>query len=206
MNLVYLAQQMDCPPEARTYLALADKELQRVKLITSQSLRFYKQSTRPLAVRCDYLFDSVLDVYQSRLLNSNVSVERRERSARPILCMDSEIRQVLSNLVSNAIDAMHGVGGRLLVRSRDAREWRYGTSGVMITIADTGVGMDPDTVSNMYKPFYTTKGIGGTGLGLWISSEIVQRHGGWFRVRSSTRDGSSGTGFQLFLPIEPRSS
>lgn len=200
MNLVYLAQRTENAADVRQYLVTADKELQRVKLITSRSLRFYKQSTRPQPISCGELIASVLDVYQSRLQNHNVTVERRERCTTSIVCMDSEIRQVLNNLVSNAIDALHGKAGRLLVRSREATEWCTGARGIVITIADTGSGISPDTMKNVYKAFYTTKGIGGTGLGLWISSEIVERHHGRLMVRSSQRTGKTGTVFQLFLP------
>ena len=202
MNLVYLAQHSESQEEVAHYLSTADKELQRVKLITSRSLRFYKQSTRPQAVTCADLLNSVLDIYQSRLQNHLVSVERRQRSTRSIVCMDSEIRQVLNNLVSNAIDAMNIRGGRLFIRTRDATDWRSGTQGVILTVADTGTGISPETMKNVYKAFYTTKGIGGTGLGLWISSEIVDRHHGRLLVRSCQTDGKSGTLFQLFLPYQ----
>ena len=202
MNLVYLAQHTEDTEDTRRYLDMADKELQRVKLIASRSLRFYKQSTRPQAILPAELLNSVLDVYQSRLLNHSVSVERRECATQPVVCMDSEIRQVLNNLVSNAIDAMNKTGGRLLVRSREGTEWRTGAPGVIITIADTGMGISADTMKNVYKPFYTTKGIGGTGLGLWISSEIVERHHGRLMVRSSQHQGRSGTIFELFLPFQ----
>ena len=202
MNLVYLAQHSDSSDESKRYLGMADKELQRVKLIASRSLRFYKQSTRPQAIHAADLLNSVLDVYQSRLLNHSVVVERRDRSARSIVCMDSEVRQVLNNLVSNAIDAMSKTGGRLLVRSREGTEWRSGASGIILTIADNGTGIAPDTMKNVYKPFYTTKGIGGTGLGLWISSEIVERHHGRLLVRSSQLRNRSYTVFELFLPFQ----
>ena len=200
INLLYLAEHGECSPETRHYLGMADKELQRVKLITSQSLRFYKQSTRARAVGCTELLDSVLDLYHARLANSHVTVERRERSTGTIVCMESEIRQVLHNLVSNAIDAMHGRGGRLLLRTREATEWRSEAKGVVITVADTGSGISPEPLKSIYKAFYTTKGIGGTGLGLWISSEIVERHHGRILVRSSQEPGSNGTVFELFLP------
>ncbi len=200
MNLVYLAQRAENPDEVTQYLDTADKELQRVKLIASRSLRFYKQSTRAQPVSCTELIGSVLDVHQSRLHTHGVTVERRDRCDCSIVCMDSEIRQVLNNLVSNAIDALHGAPGRLLVRSREATEWSSGARGVVISIADTGTGISPDTMKNVYKAFYTTKGIGGTGLGLWISSEIVERHHGRLLVRSTQRPGKTGTVFQLFLP------
>ncbi len=202
MNLLYLAERADSLGDSRTYLGMADRELQRVKLITSQSLRFYKQSTKPQAIGSTELVDSVLDLYHSRLNNSRVEVERRGRATQSIVCMESEIRQVLNNLVSNAIDAMHGKGGKLRVRTREATDWRTGERGVAITVADTGSGISQETLNNMYRAFYTTKGIGGTGLGLWISSEIVARHRGRLKVRTSQRAGASGTIFELFLPFQ----
>lgn len=198
VNLVYLAQHSAGPADATEYLKQADKELQRMKLIMSHSLRFYKQSTKPQAVHTAELLRSVLELHQARLENSGVTVEHREREMPAVVCLESELRQVLNNLVSNAIDAMHGRGGRLVVRSREGKEWRYGVPGVVITVADTGGGMSPETMESMYRAFFTTKGIQATGLGLWISSEIVERHQGRLRVRS--RPGS-GTVVELFLPF-----
>ena len=202
MNLLYLAQREDNTAEARRYMALADRELKRVAQITSQSLRFYKQSTRAQAVLASDLLESVLDLYESRTVNSGVMIERRDRSRISIVCLESEIRQVLNNLVRNALDSMHGQGGTLKIRTRDVTHATSATPGLVVTIADQGTGMATETTANIYKPFFTTKGIAGTGLGLWISSEIVLRHGGSLRVRSSQKPGKSGTVFQLFLPAQ----
>ena len=197
MNLVYIASSNECSAEMQNYLKQMDRELQRVKLITSRSLRFYKQSTNARAMDYGELLDSVLNLNESRLLNFQIKVERRDRLHRSIVCMESEIRQVLNNLVGNAIDAMPGVGGRLFLRSREATNWRSGQRGILLTIADTGFGMNAETLKKLYKAFFTTKGIGGSGLGLWISSEIVERHHGQLRVRSRK---VVGTVFTLFLP------
>ncbi len=202
MNLLYLAREAGDETESRGYLDQADKELQRVAQITTQSLRFYKQSTKPQAVLCTELLESVLDLYHGRFLNSSIRVERRERMNESIVCLESEIRQVLSNLVRNAVDAMHGPGGRLLVRSREATDWRSNRRGVVITLADTGSGISPETMGKLYKAFFTTKGIGGTGLGLWVSAEIIERHHGRLLVRSRDTVGASWTVFQLFLPYQ----
>jgi PAS domain S-box-containing protein len=202
MNLLYLAREPDNEEWKHSYLEMADKELQRVAQITSQSLRFYRQSSRPQAVRCHDLLESVLDVYESRAVNQNISIEVRERMNESIVCLESEIRQVLSNLIRNAMDAMAGKAGRLLARSRDSTDWRSGQRGVTITIADTGSGMSRKTIDRLYTAFFTTKGIGGTGLGLWVSAEIVKRHQGRLRVRSCQRPERSWTVFQLFLPYQ----
>ena len=206
MNLVYLAKEnMPAAPEtedAQRYLAQADLELQRVKLITAQSLRFYKQSHGPEAVTCGELLGSILDIYKPRFTNFGIAVDRRNRSTQHIVCMASEIRQVLSNLVTNAIDAMSHTGGTLFVRTHEATDWRTEKKGVVLTVADTGKGMSRATQASIYKAFYTTKGEQGTGLGLWISCEIVQRHHGSLRVRSRDRSPLRGTVFQLILPFQ----
>lgn len=202
MNLVYLARTSEESSEIRHYLALADQELRRVKLITSQSLRFYKQSSRPQAIAPADLLSSVLDMYGSRLTNVGVRLQRRDRSETQIVCLESEIRQVLSNLLSNAVDAMRGTGGELLVRSRAATHWVSGVPGVVFTVADTGGGMDAETRARIYEAFFTTKEGAGTGLGLWITRGIVDRHRGSLQVRSRQGAEHSGTVFRLFLPTQ----
>jgi signal transduction histidine kinase len=201
-NLLYLARETAINPETKEYLAIADQELRRVSVIANQTLRFHKQSSKPQWITCEDLIGSAFTIYQARLLNSQVEVEKRNRAAHPVLCYEGEIRQVLSNLISNAIDAMHPRGGRLLMRSREATDWKTGRKGVILTVADTGSGMSPQTSAKIFEPFFTTKDIGGTGLGLWVSHEIVERHGGTLTVRSSQREGLSGTVFTLFLPFD----
>ncbi|MDP9039420.1 MAG: PAS domain-containing protein [Acidobacteriota bacterium] len=200
-NLLYLARRSMDMDEVQRYLETADEELRRVGLITSQTLRFHKQATSPTSVRCDELIGSTLLMYQGRLTNATVAVEKRKRCTRPVLCFEGEIRQVLSNLVSNAIDSMQGSGGRLLLRSRAGHDWKTGREGLVITVADTGSGMSAATLKRVFEAFFTTKGIGGTGLGLWVSYEIVERHGGTLRVRSRAGE-RHGTVFTMFLPFD----
>jgi PAS domain S-box-containing protein len=201
-NLLYLARVTAINPETKEYLEIADRELRRVSVIANQTLRFHKQSSRPQLITYEDLIGSAISVYQGRLANSNVEVEKHTRSVRPVLCFEGEIRQVLSNLIANAIDAMHPSGGRLLMRSREGTDWKTGRKGLILTVADTGSGMSPDATAKIFEPFFTTKEIGGTGLGLWVSCQIVERHGGTLRVRSSQRQAHSGTVFTLFLPFE----
>jgi len=201
-NLLYLAQQAAVSPKAQHYLEAAEVELQRVSAIASQTLRFYRQSTNPKPVTSDDLIGATLPLYQGRLANSHVNVERRDRTSRAVTCFDGEIRQVLSNFIGNAIDAMSLSGGRLLIRNREGTDWTTGRLGVILTVADTGSGMSPHTLSKIFEPFFTTKGDKGTGLGLWISREIVDRHRGVLKVRSSQSAHRSGTVFALFLPCD----
>ena len=201
-NLVYLAQNSAVDPKAKEYLEVADRELRRVSSIASQTLRFYRQQSAPKDVTPRELFENVLSIQQGRLVNSNICVESRERSNRPLRCFDGEIRQVLNNLITNAIDAMHA-GGRLLLRSRLATDRTTARSGMVITVADTGPGITATQLKQIFDPFFTTKGIGGTGLGLWVTQEIVTRHHGRLSVRSCTKPQRSGTVFTLFLPLTP---
>jgi two-component system sporulation sensor kinase C len=201
-NLLYLMRGRCSDPEAEGYLATAEKELQDVSHIAAQSLRFYRQSTRATAVRPVDLISSVLDLYTGKFVQRRITVIRKDSMAQSIVCLESEIRQVISNLVRNAMDAMSENGGRLLVRTREATQWRSGAKGVVITVADTGTGMSPETVAKIFKAFYSTKGVAGTGLGLWVSSEIVNRHHGQLLVRSRRTPQPSGTAFELFLPYQ----
>jgi PAS domain S-box-containing protein len=200
-NLLFLAQRSTEIDEVHEYLATADRELRRVGAITSQTLRFHKQSSSQTLVFCQELIDDVLSIYQGRLVNSHVYVEKRKRECEPILCYEGEIRQVLNNLVGNAIDAMHPSGGKLYLRSRKGRDWKTHRHGLVITVADSGPGMSVFTQSRCFEPFFTTKGIGGSGLGLWISRGIVDRHMGTLSFRSSQKEGYAGTAFTLFLPF-----
>lgn len=199
-NLIYLALQSAVSPEAKGFLADADAELRRVSAITTQTLRFYRQSTKPSRITSEELFDATLLLYTGRLANLDISLERRDRARLAITCAVGEIRQVLSNLIANAIDALHATGGRLLIRSHEGTDWKTGRQGVRLTVADTGSGMSPQTLANIFDPFFTTKGERGTGLGLWISREIVERHLGVLKVRSTQVPHRSGTVFALFLP------
>jgi len=200
MNLLYLAETTDDFPTVQKYVAQADVEVKRIALITTQSLRFYKQSSAPQQVQCRDLIDSVLDLYGPRLMQNYITMERRDLPSNPFFCLESEIRQVLSNLVRNAMDAMRADGGRLIVQSRASTNWASGQAGVRITVADTGTGIDEEARDHLFQAFHTTKGIRGTGLGLWISEGIVKRHGGVLRHRSRIAPAKSGTVFTLFLP------
>jgi signal transduction histidine kinase len=201
-NLLYLIRQEDHLPErAMTYLGLAERELARVSQIAGQTLRFQRQSTEPTRVTPVDLLESVVALYQGRLINARIKLDFDHHAASPITCYEGDIRQVLNNLVGNAIDAMRS-GGRLIIRTLDTHCWRTGRPGIRITIADTGGGMPPDVLAHIFEAFYTTKGLSGTGLGLWISHGIVHKHTGVLLVRSSHSGPRTGTVFSLFLPRE----
>ena len=203
-NLLYLMSlSSDLPPTVQEYIQVAQGELSRVCQIATQTLRFHRQAVRATKVAAADLVTPVLNLYQGRLANSNISVEATYVSQTPILCFENDIRQVLNNLIANAIDAMRQ-GGRLIVRAHDAVDKSEGSSelrkGIRITIADTGHGMSPDVRARLFEPFFTTKDLNGTGLGLWISDGIIKRHQGRLSFRTTQHPVHHGTIFSLFLP------
>jgi len=202
-NCLYLMAQTGLNGEARTYLEMAQHELNLVSRITMQTLRFYRSSGQQQLTGVQDLLASVLDLLDRRLRQQNIDIHRRFRPVRQVLAHDGEIRQVLANLIGNAIDALP-LGGRILLRTAPARDWATGTPGLRITVADDGTGMDPATRARIFEPFFSTKGITGTGLGLWISSEIISKHSGRLHVRTRKRTETTpgGTVFALFLPLE----
>ena len=199
-NLLYLARiSPETPESVQTLLKTADQELQRVSQIAAQTLRFHRQATKARSIHLEELLDPTLTLYKGRLMNAQITVELEHRGAAPITCFEGDIRQVLNNLIGNAIDSMRS-GGRLVIRTSKAWIHKEQQPAVRISIADTGHGMSREVMRNIYEPFYTTKGINGSGLGLWISRGIVEKHSGRLRVRSRLGE-PSGTVFSLFLPL-----
>ena len=202
-NLLFLLRNhCDLKEPAMKYATMAEHEARRIAEITQQTLRFYRQSTLPARADMGELLDSVLNLFQARISSLGIQVERRYDTSMDLYCFSGEVRQVMANLVSNAIDAISREG-RILVRARRSRLWTgSGVEGVRFTIADTGVGMKPEVQARIFEAFFTTKDMTGTGLGLWVSHEIVLKHRGRMRVRSRVASEGvlSGTVFQLFLP------
>ncbi len=202
-NLLYLtAAEPGLSEAGKEYVRMAEDEVRRVSQIATQTLRFHRQQNSPTEVTPAQLVDPVLNLFHGRLVNSRIHTEASYSTVRRVLCFENDIRQILNNLIANAIDAMRN-GGRLMVRAHEACDLRSGSKGVRITVADTGHGMDAEIVQRVFEPFYTTKGLNGNGLGLWISQSIVERHQGQLRVRSRRAERIHGTVFSLFLPSEP---
>ncbi len=213
-NLLYLLrthQPMDTI--ALTFVATAQEELERVSEITQQMLRFHRQSTSPQPTNLADILESVLKLYQSRIHAANIAVVTRFGAQPIVFGFNGEIRQVFANLIGNALDAMsadtRSRGGRLLlsVRRGCGRTtedlWR---PGIRVSVTDTGAGMSSETLRRVFEAFFTTKQATGTGLGLWVTEEIVRKHAGTIRVRS--RQGV-GTTFTVFFPdhgLEPTHS
>ncbi len=202
-NLLYLIGNTPLRPDAKGYLEQAVQELSRMAQIAVQTLRFHRQSTHRTNTKLSEITEGVLPLFASRIRLLQATVERRFRPGPSPFVYDGEVRQVVANLVGNAVDAL-GESGRLLLRISPAHHPVTGRAGVTLTVADTGHGMSPATVTRIFEPFFTTRGATGTGLGLWVSLEIVEKHEGSLRVRSRERtpQRAGGTVFRFFLPVE----
>ena len=207
-NILYiLAREESLSEKGRQYVKAAEEELRRVAQITRTTLGLYRErdtTVLPLDL-CD-LLDSILVLYNRRLQSLGVRVERRFDSAGKINGVAGELRQVFSNLIANAIDALNVSGTKLTVHIRDAQQWSgSGRRGLRVNISDDGTGINQETRANLFRPFFSTKKEKGTGIGLWVSQGIIAKHGGSIRLRSSTGV-RHGTCFSVFLPSDPRNS
>jgi signal transduction histidine kinase len=199
-NLLYLIRTDSSGGKLERYLDDADRELRRVTEITTQTLRFYREPNKPIETELAGVLQSVFILYQSRLTAANIAVEQEIRMpSATVLSSPGELRQVIANIVGNSIDAMRR-GGRLCIRV--SRKKTPGCpDGVRLTIMDNGSGIPSDLLPKIFEPFITTKGETGTGLGLWVTEEIVKKNGWKIQVRSSQRPGRSGTTFSLCMPL-----
>jgi PAS domain S-box-containing protein len=199
-NLVYIARRTDSIDEIRHLLSQAESELNRIAHITRQSLGFYRDTTVPTYFQPAFIVREVVDFYSARARNQGVAFVVDAETDREVLGGSGELRQILSNLLANSLDASTA-GSTIRVSARSATDPRNSSNpGVRITIADTGFGIPSEHLGNIFEPFFTTKKDTGTGLGLWVSRELVQKHGGTLRVRSRTAKPRCGTLFSIFLP------
>ncbi|HYK35206.1 PAS domain S-box protein [Alloacidobacterium sp.] len=199
MNLIYLARECS-PAEGKAYnlLRIAEGELERVTHIAKQTLGYYRDSNSPTELYLHDLVENVLTVYNSRLHASSISVDTRFNDVRKIAIGKGEMLQVISNIITNAIDAMKG-GGLLHISTRELT--RSKGDGVHMVIRDSGTGIGQEHLEKIFEPFFTTKGDMGTGIGLWVAKQLVEKRGGEISVSSSTEKERSGTTITIFIPF-----
>lgn len=201
-NILYLIERSaKLDTATRELVQTAQTELRRVADITKLTLGFYRESSlRPVEVRVTDLIDAVLKLYGQRIASLGITVSKEYQCTGKIWAVSGELRQVFSNLIVNAVDALTDAGNRLTIRVRQARNWRTGEYGVLVVVADNGPGIPIESRGRLFQPFYTTKGEKGTGIGLWVSRSIVEKHGGSIRLRTGTHSERSGACFMVWLP------
>jgi PAS domain S-box-containing protein len=197
-TLHYLLKTEQDPVKRDEYLTMAQQELSRTLQISRAMLSLYRESQAPVEVKLPELIDSVLLLHDRRLKDTQTTVERRYRSAGVIAAFPGEIRQIITNVVANAIEAS-GQGGTIVVTIKNSSP-RDGEPGTVVQVEDTGPGVDPAVQKKLFQPFFTTKGEKGTGLGLWVSLGIVQKHGGTMELKNSTDRRMGGACVRIYLP------
>jgi len=198
-NCIFLAKtQPELGENTRHYLSAADRELRRVAHIAQQTLGFYRNTSRPVSLVLSETVDDVLSIYDRKFKYKNLNVQTKIDPALTICTLQGELKQILSNLVANAIDASDE-GGKVLVRAHKCRDRHSDRDGVRITIADQGKGIPVSERRRVFEPFFTTKKDIGTGLGLWITKELLQKQGGRIQLRSSNYE-PTGTVIKIYLP------
>jgi two-component system NtrC family sensor kinase len=200
MDLLYLAQTVQgAPASILEYLATADGELKRITHITRQTLGFYRELVVPRTFEIASLLASVIDLLQAKIKSKQAILVMQCDKELQITAIYGELRQVFSNLLANSLDSIEP-NGRVTLRASLSRDARDGTARIRVSVADSGTGIDFASVPKLFEAFFTTKGTTGNGLGLWVSKQIIEKHGGVIRVRSSTAGKHRGTTFSISLP------
>ncbi len=199
-NLLYLISMSSTAEEAHRHACLALEELLRVSMITQSTLKFHRQQGQPKITMLSEVVESIGVMMRPKFIGGSIAVDIRAVNEVAIACMPSEAQQIFTNLISNAIEAIPQ-SGRLVIRLRRSHDWRNPSiDGMRVTVGDTGTGMDRPTMRRIFEPFFTTKPETGTGLGMWVVAQLVDRHQGSVSMWSTQRHGASGTVFSIFLP------
>lgn len=198
--LYLLDQDEELRGESRALLKMAEEELARVARVVAHMLHFKRGSERARRADLREIVESVLVLFSARLANAKVRIEREFAEPAEVVCYRDELVQAISNIISNAYNAMR-TGGRLRIRIRPT-PGSDGQRGLRMTIADQGKGIPAEARRSLFDSFSETKELSGTGLSLWATAEIVRRHGGRISLRSSQQPAHSGTAISIFLPLD----
>jgi len=206
-NLLYLMRNGASKDETSQFMELAEQELARVTQISRAMLGLYRESKAPVAVDLREMLDEILLLLERRLNEFGVTVATDMPELVSVAAFPAELRQVFTNLITNAAEAA-GRGGNITVRIRPQAagvdtSGQKVQAGAIVTIADNGAGISEEIQSHLFQPFFTTKGERGTGLGLWVSRGIINKHGGTISLESDTSDARHGTIVSVFLATNP---
>lgn len=203
MNALFIAQGVQGLPEpSRKYLEIADTELRRVAHIARQSLGFYRDSNAPELTSVNAVLESAVALLRNKIDAKSALIEKQWDKIVEVTAVPGELRQVFCNLLANSLDAINEKG-TIKLRVSTCSAPKNGHRCVRVTLADNGRGISPTSRLQIFEPFFTTKGSTGTGLGLWVSKQIVDKHGGTIQVRSRNHGLCGGTVFSIVLPLKP---
>ncbi len=197
VNLLYLLRPMISDPEGISYFESAETELGRVSHIAKQTLGYYRDNAAATRASLGDLVVHAIAIYESRCIASGIRIEHAIRSTRKIVLRRGEMMQVISNLMMNSIYAMSG-GGVLGISVDDTAE---PDSGVVLTIQDNGSGIVESDLPRVFEAFFTTRSTVGTGIGLFVSKQFVEGHGGRIEIESRHNAEDHGTTLRVFLPL-----
>jgi PAS domain S-box-containing protein len=198
-NLLYLMKDETDPKVVEHYRELAQQELGRMGQVTRAMLGLYREAKAPVTINVKEMLESVLILLDRQLKNATIAVKTEIPDNLEIEGFPAELRQVFTNLVANAADAATP-GGNIEINARRSTSRDANSAGVVIRVSDTGTGIEPAALEHIFEPFFTTKGEAGTGLGLWVSRGIIEKHGGTIDIRSQTSADEHGTSITIFLP------
>lgn len=200
VDLLYLTSiTEDVPLKALDYIGQADVELRRIAHVVRQTLGFCREPGPPTTFQVRPLLESIVDLLKAKVRSSRATVDLRCPEDLQVTGNFAELRQVLSNLLLNSLDAV-GEKGRVVIRASHSRDPKTSASRLRFTVADNGRGINKSSLKQVFDAFYTTKGTTGNGLGLWVSKQIIDNYHGSLRVRSSTQSMRKGTTFSVTLP------
>jgi PAS domain S-box-containing protein len=201
-NLLYLMRTGASEEESRQFIDMAESELARVTQISRAMLGLYRESRAPVPVDIKGILEDILLLMDHRFQELNVTAEAELPSSVIVDAFPAELRQVFTNLITNAAEAA-SPGGKIRVGASPLAATPRMTSGAVVTIHDNGAGISDEVRAQLFQPFFTTKGERGTGLGLWVSRGIINKHGGSIEIASDTNAISHGTTVTVFLAEKP---
>jgi PAS domain S-box-containing protein len=201
-NLLYLIAYGTREDSTREFASAATQELGRVTQMTQQMLAFQREAAKPVPVKIGEILDNVVALYQRKIVSAGINLKKQIDTDGDILALPGELRQAFANLLGNAIEAVGKQNGAITLRACHSRDWRSGRNGMRVVVADNGLGMPVSVRDRIFEPFFTTKGESGTGLGLWITSDIIRKYQGTIRIRTTTHGKHSGTHFSVFFPFD----
>jgi PAS domain S-box-containing protein len=204
-NLLFLLKDEEDAQKRTEYLEMAEQELGRTMQISRTMLSLYREPKSPVKVDLKELIEGVLLLLERRIAHQRIQILRELQKPCIVEGFPAELRQVVTNVLVNAIEAS-GAGGKMRVRLEPTPPEEFRGAGAVIEVVDSGPGITDFASQHIFTPFFTTKGEQGTGLGLWVSMGIVQKHGGMIRLQNCGLIDYSGACARIYLPAKTMAS